>query len=442
MEVLKKFRKSIMFLLKTIIVLSLLVVFIYFWENYYADTYLNNGNYVIIFTYLLSFISFTVLYGGFKIGVFRTTEIVYSMSLGAVFANVIAFGELCLVVRRFLSPLPILAVTGIDILLILFLVFISNKIYSTIYNTKRILAIYDSNRNNIDTIRKIHHIRFRYKIENAITIQNGIEAIKNAIDKNDAIFIGDFDKKIKEEIIKYAYNKGKRFYILPSIEDMIINCNEIIQISDSPIIYCKNSGLTLEQRIIKRACDLLVTAVLTVAASPFMLITALAIKLYDGGPVFYKQERLTYNGKHFFVYKFRSMIVNAEEKSGAVLSRNHDNRITPVGKFIRAIRFDELPQLLNILKGDMSLVGPRPERPEIAEKYYKEIPEFSYRLKVKAGLTGYAQVFGKYNTTPIEKLKMDIYYIEKHSLLLDLKILIYTIKILFMRESTEGVKDK
>ena len=442
MEVLKKFRKSIMFLLKTVIVLSLLVVFIYVWEKYYPDTYLNNGNYVVMFTYLLSFISFTVLYGGFKIGVYRTIEIVYSMSLGAVFANVIAFGELCLIVRRFLSPLPIMVVTVVDVLLILFLAFISNKIYFAIYNTKRILAVYDGKRNNIDTIRKIHNIRFRYKIENAITVDNGVEAVKAAIDMNDAIFIGDFEKSIREEIINYAYSKGKRLYILPSIEDMLINCNEIIQISDSPIIYCKNSGLTLEQRIIKRFFDLLISAVLTVIASPFMLLTALAIKLYDGGPVFYKQERLTYNGRHFKVYKFRSMIVDAEAKSGAILSRDHDSRITPVGKVIRAIRFDELPQLLNILKGDMSLVGPRPERPEIAEEYYKSIPEFSYRLKVKAGLTGYAQVFGKYNTTPLEKLKMDIYYIEKHSLLLDLKILIYTVKILFMRESTEGVKEK
>ena len=430
-----------MFLLKTVIVLSLLVVFIYVWENYYPDTYLNNGNYVVMFTYLLSFISFTVLYGGFKIGVFRTTEIVYSMSLGAVFANVIAFGELCLVVRRFLSPLPIMVVTVIDVLLILFLAFVSNKIYNSLYSTKKILAIYDSSRDNIETIRKFHSIRSRYRIEQAITVDKGLEAIKKAIDENDKIFVGDFDKNIKSQIVKYAFINQKRMYILPSVDEIVYNCNEVIQMVDCPIIYCRNSGLTIEQKIIKRSFDIVFSALALLIASPIMLIVALAIKLYDGGPVLFKQERVTEGNRIFSVLKFRSMIVDADKVS-ARKAINNDERITPIGKVIRPLRLDELPQLINILRGDMSVVGPRPERIENVKEYTEMIPEFTMRHTVKGGLTGYAQVYGKYNTSPKDKLNMDLIYIERFSLLLDVKLIILTIKILFMRESTEGFKEK
>ena len=212
-----------------------------------------------------------------------------------------------------------------------------------------------------------------------------------------------------------------------------------IQIGDTLVIMSRNRGLTPEQRFLKRIIDIIISGLMLIVASPFMLITALAIKLYDGGSVLYKQERLTYKGKRFYVYKFRSMIENAEGKSGAVLASKSDSRITPIGKIIRACRIDELPQLLNVLRGDMSLVGPRPERPEIAEQYYETLPEFAYRLKAKAGLTGYAQIYGKYNTTPADKLKMDLIYIESYSIWLDIKLLILTFKILFMKESTEGI---
>ena len=185
--------------------------------------------------------------------------------------------------------------------------------------------------------------------------------------------------------------------------------------------------------------DVVISAVLLVIASPFMLLTAIAVKACDGGPVIFSQERVTVDGRRFRVYKFRSMIVNAEKDGVAVLASQHDSRITPVGKVIRATRLDELPQLYNILRGDMSLVGPRPERPEIMKKYEESIPEFSYRLKVKAGLTGYAQVYGKYNTTAYDKLKMDLMYIENYSLLMDLKLLFMTVKVMFMKESTEGL---
>ena len=193
-------------------------------------------------------------------------------------------------------------------------------------------------------------------------------------------------------------------------------------------MLCRNYGLDFEQQLLKRVFDVVFSLIALIPAAPFMLISALAVKLYDGGPVFYKQKRLTLNGKEFDVYKFRSMIVDAEKDGKPRLASEEDDRITPVGKILRKFRVDEFPQLLNILKGDMSVVGPRPERPELTKEYEKEMPEFGFRLKVKAGLTGYAQVTGTYDTTPYDKLKMDLMYIENYSIRLDLQIILMTLK--------------
>ena len=179
-----------------------------------------------------------------------------------------------------------------------------------------------------------------------------------------------------------------------------------------------------------------------IITSPVMLITAAAVKLYDGGPVLYKQVRLTRHDRKFEIYKFRSMVVDAESDGVAKLARENDDRITPVGRIIRATRIDELPQLFNILKGDMSFAGPRPERPEIMEEYCKEIPEFAFRTRVKAGLTGYAQVYGKYNTTPYDKLKLDLFYISNYSMWTDIKLILMTLKIVLKKDATEGVSEE
>ena len=174
-----------------------------------------------------------------------------------------------------------------------------------------------------------------------------------------------------------------------------------------------------------------------------MVVTAIAIKLDDGGSIFFKQDRITKDGKIFKVIKFRSMKENADADNDgkAHSATKDDDRITKVGHVIRACRMDEWPQLFNIIMGDMSIVGPRCECVENVKKYTAEIPEFKYRHKVKAGLTGYAQVYGKYNTTAYDKLKLDLYYIENYSIRTDLRIILMTIKVLFMRESTEEFND-
>ena len=199
-------------------------------------------------------------------------------------------------------------------------------------------------------------------------------------------------------------------------------------------------ALTIEQRFFKRAIDLSCASILFIITLPIMLITAVIVKAYDGGPILYKQTRCTLNQREFSILKFRSMRVDAEKDGVARLAAKKDSRITPVGKFIRKVRIDELPQLFNIIRGDMSFIGPRPERPEIIEKYVEVMPEFAFRTKVKAGLAGYAQVYGKYNTTPYDKLKLDLFYIENYSVWLDIKLMLLTLKILFTPDSTEGVE--
>ena len=269
----------------------------------------------------------------------------------------------------------------------------------------------------------------KYIISASIKEENGFELIKDKLLEYDGVIICDISSTLRNDILKFCFENSIRTYISPKISDIMLRGAEEIKLFDTPLLLNRNYGLTFEQRMFKRIFDIVLSIIGFVVALPLMLIIALAIKLYDGGPVFYKQKRLTINSKEFLVYKFRSMIIDAEKDGVARLACDDDDRITPVGAFIRKVRLDELPQLINIIKGDMSIVGPRPERPELTEQYKKDMPEFEFRLKVKAGLTGYAQVVGEYDTTPYDKLKMDLMYIQNYSLLLDLRIILMTLKI-------------
>jgi exopolysaccharide biosynthesis polyprenyl glycosylphosphotransferase len=291
----------------------------------------------------------------------------------------------------------------------------------------------------VDLVYKVETRRDKYAIYDAINADEGIEAIAEKMKDFQAVIIGDISAVQRNDILKYCYANKVRAYVIPKLSDIILMGADRIHVFDTPFLLSKGYTLSFDQRFMKRTMDLVLSIPLLVVASPFMLLTALAIKLYDRGPVFYKQVRCTRYGREFEIYKFRSMIVNAEGDGVAKLAAVHDSRITPVGHFIRATRLDELPQLFNIIKGDMSFVGPRPERPEIMKEYCDDMPEFQFRTRVKAGLTGFAQVYGKYNTTPYDKLKLDLFYIENYSLWMDFKLLIMTVKTVLTKDATEGV---
>ena len=265
--------------------------------------------------------------------------------------------------------------------------------------------------------------------------------IESKIPLFDAVLINDIPPKEKNNILKDCFRMGKRVYFVPKISDIIVKSSEELNLFDTPLYMCRNEGLTPVAQFFKRAFDIVSSSLALIVLSPLLLVTALAIKLNDGGPVFYQQERCTIGGKRFMILKFRSMIVDAEKDGRTHPAGEHDDRITKVGRVIRATRIDELPQLINILKGDMSVVGPRPERVEHVQIYTEQIPEFVFRSKVKGGLTGYAQVYGKYNTSALDKLKMDLVYITNYSLMLDFQIILETLKILLRKESTEGFSE-
>ena len=257
----------------------------------------------------------------------------------------------------------------------------------------------------------------------------------------EVIFISGINATLRNGIIKACINRNIEAYVIPHVGDVIMSGGKYVEELPIPMISVERENLDPLYSFAKRAFDIVVAGTAAIILSPFMLLTAIAIKLHDGGPVLYKQVRLTKDKKEFTILKFRSMKVDAEKDGVARLVSEKDDRITPIGKIIRTIRFDELPQVFNILKGDMSIVGPRPERPEIAKQYEVVYPSFKLRLQVKAGLTGYAQIYGKYNTEPIDKLKMDLYYINKMSFLYDIQLCFMTIKTLFMKESTAAIEE-
>lgn len=440
----EQYKRIILFCFSGLIVLLETLVFWFCWSRYYnleiEREFVFKGHIVILAVYVLLIFLLSKVYGAFKIGSHRTTDVIFSQILTIVLVNIITYLQIMLLSLGWINPWPLLAATLVDCAVIVLWVFVSKWVYSKLYPPARTLLVY-SDRDPDGLVKKMNRRKDRYNICGMVHINAGLVLIEKEISNGDygAILLCDIPGDIRNDILKYCFEKSLRVYVTPKLSDVILRGGDNMHLFDTPLILCRNKGLSFEQRFAKRTMDIILSIIALILFMPFFLIIALCIKLYDGGPVFYKQDRLTLNGKVFQVYKFRSMRMDSE-KDGARLAMKNDDRITPVGKVLRNIHVDELPQLINILKGEMSWVGPRPERPEIAEQYYRSIPEFSFRLKVKAGLTGYAQIYGKYNTTPYDKLKLDLYYIEQRSMIMDLRLLLMTVKILFQKESTEGVE--
>ncbi len=438
------YKRSVVFFLAALVIVAQTAVFGYTWYEYYRnlifEPFWNKGNWALIALYGLILVLFSRLYGGLKVGYLKKLDIAYSLTLAMICTNVVAYLQITLINRWFLDPIPLLVVTLVNFAIIVVWTFVSGFIYSHLYKARKILVIY-GDRTPDELIRKMNSRRDKYDIGGKVHVSVGEKEIYKMMHDYEAVIIWDLPSETRNRYLKHCFAHSIRCYVTPKISDVILTGTDRIHLFDTPLLVSRNMGLSADQMIVKRIVDIVISLVGIVVSSPIMLICAIAVKAYDRGPVFYRQERLTINGKAFRIFKFRSMCVDSE-KYGARLASKHDSRITPVGKVLRNLHFDELPQLFNVLKGDMSLVGPRPERKEILREYQREIPEFYYRLKVKAGLTGYAQVYGKYNTTPYDKLKLDLFYIENYSLLLDLKLMLMTVKILFQKETSEGVNDE
>ncbi len=441
----EEFNKVLTFFMSMIVLVSLTVVFAFVWIEINKDiiwAFDTRGNYLIVLLYFIMQYIFSRIYGALKIGFYKVSDIVYSQMLTTVIVDVLMYVVMSLVARHLINLGYIILLLLIQFIIVEVWAIIGTKIYKKLYPPYRLVVVYGS-KSATNLVRKMSVRDDQFQICEAIKLEEGMERIESRIKYYDGAIICDIPGSERNDILKCCFDNGKRAYVTPKISDILIRGGENIHLFDSPLLLCRNAGLTYEQRFVKRILDIFVALIgLIVMAIP-MLITALAIKLQDGGPVFFKQDRVTRGGKVFKIVKFRSMKVNADaDRDGRAHSATvDDDRITPVGKIIRACRMDEFPQIFNILKGEMSVVGPRPECVENVEQYTEDIPEFGYRHKVKAGLTGYAQIYGKYNTTAYDKLKLDLFYIENYSIRTDIRLILMTVKVLFMKESTEGFEE-
>lgn len=405
----------------------------------------SRGNWAEISFYAVVLVFLSATYGGTRLGYQKNAEIVFSQVLSTLMANIIIYCELSIMARRLFEPDAFVLMMAEQTVIVLVYMNVANHIYRSIFPPRKLLLIHGDR--SVESLRsKFESRKDKYIVTRTVHIGQGFKEICRMILESyatgecNAVVIGDISVEERGPLLKFCYGRSIRVYLIPKITDVILTGAEELHVFDSPMLLTREYSLTVEERFFKRTMDIVCSLLLLAVASPLMLITALAIKLYDGGPVLYKQVRCTLNRKEFYIMKFRSMRTDAEKDGVARLAQKEDDRVTPVGKVIRICRIDELPQLFNILRGDMSFIGPRPERPEIIEKYMAVMPEFAFRMKVRAGLAGFAQVYGKYNTAPYDKLKLDLIYIENYSVWLDIKLMILTIKVLFWPDSTEGVE--
>ncbi len=407
-------------------------------NNIIEERFWRRGIWLLSALYGVLLVFFLQTYGGLKIGYLKRGNIIYSHILSLFIVNTIGYFILALIDKRFHSPVSFILLTVVDGIIVCIWVFLFQWIYGVLFPPRRLLVVYGV-RPVFSIMEKIGARDDKYVIGGSISIDEGIDKIMAKAKEFEGIVVGDVPSHDRNLILKKCYDSSIRVYMIPKISDILVRSSTNLNLFDTPILLSKNEGLQIDQMAVKRFIDIVVSLIGIILTSPLFVMFGAAIHLADRGPIFYTQTRLTIDGKLFKIYKFRTMRVDAEKDGVARLAGEGDNRITDVGKILRATRLDELPQLFNIIKGEMSLVGPRPERPEIAAEYMEDLPEFAMRLKMKAGLTGYAQVHGKYNTTPYDKLKLDLHYIRNYSLWMDLILIVLTPKVLFMKESTEGV---
>lgn len=431
-----------LYFLKLINMVAVSTVFALGWILYYNKvitwSYQYKGNIAMTLIFTVLYFLFVKVYDAYAVSLQRKMELVISQFLSALFANCMMYVVICLLYEWFAPVWPLIIVLFVQAVLVLVWVIITKNWYNAKTPKHRAVILHDGCSDAGHLQREMSYDK-TYELISVMDIADCVDGDMFRLEEIDVVYICAEPGPNRDMVIEHCTLNKLNFFLVPSINDMFMNSARNIHRFHMPLLQMHMGEPSIGYLFLKRAMDIVLSGIALLILWPFMLIIALIIKSYDGGPAFYKQTRLTKNGKEFELIKFRSMRVDAEADGVARLSTgDNDDRITPVGKVIRKLRLDELPQLLNIVQGSMSIVGPRPERPSIAAQYEETLPEFRLRLQAKAGLTGYAQVYGKYNSTPKEKLQMDMIYISNPSLLEDIKLILTTLRVLFMKESTEG----
>ena len=414
------------------------------WYAFYADKlwvhFAMRGHWLVLMLYAMLYFIIGRIYEAFKMSYSSKGEMIYSQMLSLFEVNAIMYLVIWLLIRSAPNLLPLLLVFGIQFAAAFGWAYVAQEWYFKTFPANRTVIVYDM-RHGMHGLIEQYNLGRKFKVIATVPVEECV-ADPDVLEDADTVFLAGIHSHDRNVIAKYCLMHSIETYLIPRVGDLIVEASERTHLFHLPMLKVERYNPTLEYTIIKRLGDIVLSLIGLIVTSPIMLVTALCIKLEDRGPVFYRQCRLTKDGKKFNIIKFRSMRTDAEKDGVARLSSgDKDDRITRVGRFIRKVRVDELPQLINILTGDLSIVGPRAERPEIAKEYYKTLPEFALRLQAKAGLTGYAQVYGKYNTSPYDKLLMDLSYVANASVFEDLRIIFATVKILFMPDSTEGVEE-
>lgn len=431
-------------IIKLINLILMTVPFGIIWYRFYADQlwvhFWKRGHWLVIILFAILYFLIGRIYEAFTISYTSKGEIVYSQMLSLVEVDVIMYIVAWLLIRHAPAVLPMLIVLAAQAVISVIWTFAAQKWYFRTFPAEKTMIIWDM-REDITHLIERYKLGSKYKVVASAGVSECIENI-DMLEGADTVFLVGVHSHDRNIIAKYCLMHDIKAFVIPRVGDLIVASAHRSHLLYLPILKIDRSNLSFEYLLVKRIGDIILSFIGLIVLSPVFLITAICIKAEDGGPVFYKQTRLTRDGKEFDIIKFRSMRTDAEKDGVARLSTgDNDDRITKTGRIIRKARIDELPNLINIFMGDLSVVGPRAERPELAEEYQKELPEFALRLQIKAGLTGYAQVYGKYNTEPYDKLLMDLMYIANASIFEDLRIIFATVKILFMSESTEGIEE-
>ncbi len=422
-------------------IVLLMIPFLICWTLYYEPRTTTVGSKQVSVLVMIIFFFICYYFGQrldcFRVSILQIRDVIFGEALATMITDIIMYILIWMLSIHLPNLIPGLITWGGQCVIGVIWAYVMHQSYFFTHPPLRTIVIYDE-RMGMENLIHTYGLEKRFNIKTVYPVESIMDKLE-VMEEFDAAFLCGIHSRERNIILKHCINHKIKLFMIPRIADVMMRGSEQIHMLHLPILKTQRYKPSIEYQIIKRTMDIVVSGIATIVLSPLFLITAIAVKS-DGGPAFYKQKRLTKDGKVFEILKFRSMRVDAEKYSGAVLSAGeNDPRITKVGRIIRACRLDELPQLLNILKGDMSLVGPRPERPELQKEIEKEVPEFGLRLQARAGLTGYAQVYGKYNTTFYDKLLMDLMYISKPSILEDLTIMLATVKILTSKESTEGV---
>ncbi len=403
----------------------------------------NRTSLIVGLSFFIVYILMANVYGGFDIGTRKSRSIVFSMAMVVFFSDLVAHLFMCIMDYTIVNngrfvyerPLVLLAVIVLQIAVTTALAFGGNGLYFKNQPPQHCLVIVRRGEPYEEWLQKITRYRKQFSVEHVAYTDD--PDVFRQIELADTVFVYNLVESERQPYLTYAYQTQKDFYYSMELSDVVGQGGEQVFFDDTAMIYAEADKMSERGLVAKRIGDIFISLLGLILTSPILLAAAIAIKLEDGGEIFYRQQRATYGGRAFNIVKFRSMRGDVGDVHRSVMS--DDDRITRVGRVLRKYRLDELPQLWNVLVGDMSVVGPRPEMLENVQKYTRDLPQFSYRLRAKAGMTGMAQVYGRYNTSPKDKLILDMLYIENFSVWLDMKLILRTVMVLFTPDySTEA----